>query len=302
MKASRSKYDSFFSQSMEIPSIAKAFFRHALPSKILQLVDLSDLTRVDRVHTSAKLEQGRRDIVYELPTVNGGTLLACVEHQSSADTTMAIRFLRYSTDIMESYSKDGKGIPMVVNILFYHGDESPYPHHSTLQDYYSHPVIGASIMGLRFFIIDVTKMSDKMLLAWEEAAPMMLLLKHGKKGNFELEPAAYRDVFRACIASAKDEYIETMLHYAATLSDRLVGEKMFAFIKEILTEKKDVIMTYGQALENRGKRVGRREGRNEGRREGILSIARNMLSRGYDASEVQALTGMSGEALRAVVR
>ena len=52
-------------------------------------------------------------------------------------------------------------------------------------------------------------------------------------------------------------------------------------------------MTYGQTLESRGKRVGRQT---EG-----LSIARNMLSRGYDASEVQALTGMSGEAVHAAI-
>ncbi len=111
------------------------------------------------------------------------------------------------------------------------------------------------------------------------------MLKHGRDGNFELEIGAYRKVFQECIKAVGEEYIIVMLTYATTLTNPSVGEKVFYFIEQVLTDKKDIIMTYGQKL------------RNEGMEEGIWKVAKNMLTKGYALHEVGELTGLSKEAI-----
>ena len=142
-------------------------------------------------------------------------LLLCTEHQGKEDTMMPVRFLYYNADSIAAALPVYKKIPLVVNFLFYHGERSPYPYPNTLQAYYDNPAWGAQELSLRFHVIDSTQISDPELLKHGHCAPMELLLKHGRDGNFELPPDAYRAVFQACVA-ADDDYVLAMLNYAAT--------------------------------------------------------------------------------------
>ena len=65
MTSSKSKYDPFFSRSMEYPPIAQALFKQYLPEHLRQPAHLDTLVRVDRTNTNKKLAQRRRDIVYK---------------------------------------------------------------------------------------------------------------------------------------------------------------------------------------------------------------------------------------------
>ena len=77
----KSKYDPFFSRSMEHLPIAQDFFSQHLPQHIGQLVDLDSFVRRDRTNTNQKLEQRRRDIAYEAQMEGKHRILACAEHQ-----------------------------------------------------------------------------------------------------------------------------------------------------------------------------------------------------------------------------
>ena len=113
---------------------------------------------------------------------------------------------------------------------------------------------------------------------------MALLLKHGRDASFELEIDAYRAVFQACIAVVGGQYIFTMLNYAAELSNAAAGENIFKFLEQVLINKTDLIMTYGQVLESRG-RVKGMQTRN-------LEIARNLLRKNMDISFITETTGL----------
>ena len=291
MTQSKSKYDPFFSRSMEHLPIAQAFFSQHLPEHIRQLVDLDTLVRVDRTNTNDKLEQRRRDITYEAQMEGKHRILACAEHQSEPDRMMLVRLLHYSAGDLYAYLKEDKKIPLLINVLFYHGKQAPYPHPNTLQAYYENPAWGSQELSLRFHVVDSTQISDEELLKHGHCAPMALLLKHGRDGNFTLEIDAYRDVFQACIAAVGDEYIFTMLNYAAELSDAVAGEKIFKFIEAVLIDKTDIIMTYGQVIEKRGEQNK------------ALAIARTMLDKlhlGVDV--VEKATGLTKQELDKLVR
>ena len=276
----KSKYDPFFSRSMEHTPIAQTFFSQHLPQHIRHLVDLDTFVRVDRTNTNQKLEQRRRDIAYEAKMEGKHRILACAEHQSEPDRMMLVRLLHYSADGISPYFEAGKELPILINIVLYHGEVAPYPHKNTLKAYYGYPQWGSDELALRFYIVDCTQISDEELLKHGHCAPMTLLLKHGRDGNFELAIEAYRDVFQACIAAVGDEYIFTMLNYAAELSNPEAGEKIFKFIEAVLINKTDIIMSYGQQL------------RQEGMQQEKLVIARNLLRKNMDVSFITETTGL----------
>ncbi len=292
----QSKFDRFFSESMEHLPIARAFFKQHLPVYVLALIDLDTLRRLDRTKTHEKLDQRRRDIVYVVKMKDGRLLLFCVEHQSSADLTMPLRFMHYNADTLVAYLKKYKEIPLIINCLFYHGPR-PYPHHNTLQAYYSQPELGVNELTLRFHLADCTQIRDQEFLRHGHCAPMSLLLKHGRDGNFELEPAAYRNVFEACVTAIGDGYIDSMLNYAVTLTKVEAGERIFNFVDEVLINKTDIIMTYGQVLRNEGMERGIEQGLEQGIERGIaqerIKIAGRMLYNGAPLEQVQQWTGVS---------
>ena len=295
MTQAKSKYDPFFSRSMEHTPIAQAFFNQHLPKHIRQLVDLDTLVRVDRINTNQKLEQRRRDIAYEAKMEGKHRILACAEHQSEPDRMMLVRLLHYSADGLSLYFEAGKELPIVINIVLYHGEVAPYPHKNTLKAYYCYPQWGSDELALRIYIVDCTQISDEEFLKHGHCAPMVLLLKHGRAGNFELAIEAYRDVFQACIAAVGDEYIFTMLNYAAELSNKVAGEKIFKFIEAVLINKTDIIMTYGQQL--------RQEGMQQGMQQEKLGIARTMLHKLHLGVELVAqATGLTKQELDKLVR
>ncbi|MEL6412921.1 MAG: Rpn family recombination-promoting nuclease/putative transposase [Bacteroidota bacterium] len=98
-----SKFDQFFSKSLELKPVAAALFRCLLPEGPGAYVKQEVLTRIDRVRTNAKLEQRRRDIAYEMDAGELGKFLLCLEHQSSPDKFMISRELYYLSDNIATY-------------------------------------------------------------------------------------------------------------------------------------------------------------------------------------------------------
>ena len=161
MPPSKSKYNPFFSRSMGQLPIVQAFFSQHLPEHIRPLVDLDSLVRLDRTNTNAKLAQCHRDIAYEAPMEGKHRILACAEHQSEPDRMMLVRLLHYSAGDLYAYLKEHQKILLLINVLFYHGQQAPYPHPNTLQAYYENPEWGSQELSLRFHAVDSTQISDK---------------------------------------------------------------------------------------------------------------------------------------------
>ncbi|MEM7383169.1 MAG: Rpn family recombination-promoting nuclease/putative transposase [Bacteroidota bacterium] len=166
-----------------------------------------------------------------------GTLLIHIEHQSSPEILMPIRLLHYGADSIAPCLHEHKKIPLLIQIVLYHGARTPYPYQTTLQDYYNHPAWGSQELSLRFYLVDLTQLSDAELLKHGHCALLELLFKHGRDGKFELPVDAYRKVFQACVAAVGDPYVSAMLHYAVSFKDQEVGKQVYSFIEAVLTDK-----------------------------------------------------------------
>lgn len=282
----QSKYDPFFSRSMEHPLIAQAFFMQHLPTHLRQAIDEDTFMRFDRTNTNVQLEQRRRDIAYKAQMEGNAKIIACVEHQGRPDSTMLARFLHYSADNIAACLQEDQAIPLIIQFLFYNGSKALYPYPTTLQNHYSHPEWSIQELSLRFHLVDATQISDEEFIKHGHCAPMCLLLKHGSDGNFELSPDAYREVFQACVEAIGDDYIHTMLNYAGELSNLVAGEKIFHFIEEVLIDKEDIIMTYAQKIEQRGK----------------MQVAMTMLQAQEPKEKVSKFTGLTLHQVEKIIK
>jgi predicted transposase YdaD len=127
--------------------------------------------------------------------------------------------------MIEAYVKKDHNWPLMVSILLYNGFKAPYPYPSETSDYYGCTDWDKKEMYFRFHLIDLTQISDKEILTHGLCAPMEILLKHSRDGDFELAISAYQAVFHACISEIGDNYITSMLVYADSLKNFKIGEK-----------------------------------------------------------------------------
>ena len=289
----RAKYDPFFSASLEYLPIAQDFFRYYLPPHLKAVINVDKIIRVDRKNTDARLKQRQRDIIYKVLLDNGDVCYLTCEHDSQGKP-MFLRMLKYQVDGLDMHMKDGnKKLPIVINLLFYHGEKSPYPHPCQSTDYYKSPHWGNLQLYFQYYVLDSTLLPDKIILTHGLCAPMVLLLKHGRDGDFKLPLNAYRDAFKKCIRVVGDEYIAVMLHYAATLPQLEIGKKIYNFIEQVLEDKKVTTMTYAKELE----KIGMQKGKQIGMQEERFSMAKKMFQEGITTSVIKKITGFNEEAL-----
>jgi predicted transposase/invertase (TIGR01784 family) len=235
------KHDPFVSRSLEFPSIAKSFLSEHTPTHLKKYINWEALARIDRSNTDTKLKKLHRDILYKTSLKEDRDIIWEIEHQSKPDPIMPIRYLRYDANILETYIKKGHTKwPLIINLLLYNGNTSPYPYSSETLGYYRHTIEGKEQLYLFFYLLDLTQISDKELLTHGLCAPMEIMLKHSRDGNFEENISAYREVFHECIEAVGDDYIVSMLEYADSLKDYEIGEKMHKFVEEVFRNKQEL--------------------------------------------------------------
>ena len=95
------------------------------------------------------------DIVYSLTLDQGQKvyiLLMC-EHQSKPHPQMPFRLLRYNVaTIADHLEQNNAHIPIIVNIVFYHGKE-PWNYSTALADYYKDRELGVRYLDMAPFIL-----------------------------------------------------------------------------------------------------------------------------------------------------
>ena len=88
-------------------------------------LDLSSLRRVDTSFVTEDFREKESDIIYTVKFLDQDLyIFLLLEFQSTVDKTMPIRFVRYITELYESYqgtNASGK-FPAVFPILLYNGD------------------------------------------------------------------------------------------------------------------------------------------------------------------------------------
>ncbi len=289
-------HDKFFKRSLKKKRIAVDFLHAHLPPALFRRLDIESLSLTDKSLVLPKLREIHCDIAYKCKIdQQDGFILFLIEHQSNAPELMAFRKLQYTVSLMNDYLREGHTkLPLVLPICLYHGSESPYPHSTDVYDEFINPTLARELVFQPFHLIDLTTLSQETIEKHGLAAVMEMLFKHYQAKDVvnKFKQIVRNSVFTQTIYQIGTPYFEDVLHYmlysngdehspsANTLIDVLV---------ETLPNEREVIMTFGEQLEQKGRQKCK------------LEIAKNMLTAGADLAFIKQVTELSDEEITALV-
>ena len=296
-----SPHDAVFKTFMFTPETARDFLEIHLPEPLRKLCNLQTL----RLEPTSFIEKSLRayysDVLWSVETSDGDGYIYCViEHQSSAEKNMAFRLMRYATAAMQRHLDKGYDrVPLVVPLLFYHGETSPYPYSLNWLDEFDDPTLAGSLYSNAFPLVDVTVIPDDEIADHRSMAALTLLQKHIHQRDLaELVDRLAPILLAGYLSSSQ---VISLVHYIVQAGETADAE---AFVRELalrVPQHGDALMTIAQQLEQKGIekgiQLGEQRGIEKGRNEGQLEVARTMLSSGIDRSTVMKMTGLTEEDL-----
>ncbi len=120
-------HDAYFQKIFRDRENANALLRDNLPQDIVTLFG-SDLPKeMPGTFVDERLARHLSDILFQVKLKNGSDayIYALVEHKSSPDALAPLQLLRYMTRIWTDWTKDkennGKSLPVIIPLVFYHG-------------------------------------------------------------------------------------------------------------------------------------------------------------------------------------
>ncbi len=173
-------HDAIFKTFLRHGETARDFLEAHLPPFLRPHCNLDTLKLEPESFLDEKLRSRYSDVLYSLQTGNGaGYIYVIIEHQSSPDDHMAFRLMRYAIAAMQRHLDIGhKTIPLVIPILFYHGEESPYPHSMDWINEFDDPDLARQVFYNAFPLVDITITPDDDIMQHRRMALLELLQKH----------------------------------------------------------------------------------------------------------------------------
>jgi predicted transposase/invertase (TIGR01784 family) len=292
-------YDTWFRRSMQEKKIAIDLLRSKLPEALLDQMDLSTLTLVNGTSILKGLKVVHSDCVYRCTIRDSdGYIIIATEHQSSADHMIAFRELEYAVGIMNNHLAQGhKRLPIVIPLLLYHGIQSPYPYSTEIWECFEQPELAKQWALKPFQLIDLTVMSDEEINHHGLASMMELLLKHAREEQvlFWVKKMLNGSNLAIIYSEIGPGYVQEGWKYIvkACGSDKHPEERdqVVAALANAFPEIGEEIMTFAQQF----KQEGLQQGLERGERNKAFSIAKKMLAKGADFSEIEEITELSYE-------
>ncbi|MCU6196105.1 Rpn family recombination-promoting nuclease/putative transposase [Citrobacter sp. EBS8] len=297
-------HDAVFKKIMSYPEMARDFLDIHLPPALREMCDLQTL----KLEPGSFIEQDLRafysDVLWSLKTREGQGYIYCViEHQSTAVQHMAFRLMRYAIAAMQHHLDAGnKTLPLVVPMLFYHGQQSPYPWSLNWLDEFDCPQLARQLYSEAFPLVDITVIPDDEIAQHRRVALLELMQKHIR--DRDLMGLVDRLVSLLVTSTANDSQLQTLLNYLLRYGN---VSHVSAFIHEVAERSphhKEKLMTIAERLRQEGHHHGLKEGIQQGLEQGLeqgvqkgtqeeaLRIARMMLENGIDHNLVQLITGL----------
>lgn len=300
--------------------IAKEFISIHLTPTLLEKCVLNSLRIEPGSYVEDNLKAHYSDIVYRLDLKdNKGSayVYTLLEHQSRAEELMPLRIIKYQLAIIQKYldmHKKATKLPIVAAIVFYNGEDSPYPYTLDISDIFADSETYKKFPLGTFQLVDLTVTEDATILQHGKLALLEIVMKHIRERDFNM-------VINSIIAAIKfwqekeldHSLLSSIFHYI--MSSREVEDVMqlIEHINQELPALKENIMTYADELIKKGKQegiqLGKQEGIQIGEKKGIqigekkgkqeakLEIARELLKLGVDKQIILSTTHLTMEEL-----
>ena len=300
MKSIYMPHDKFVRAAFKNTTVAREFIERYLPIVIQSELDLTKLELSSETHIDEKLAVYISDIVFTCPykePINGveyANIPILIEHQSSADSLIALRVHHYLINFVYSELKRNSAAKAsaAYALVLYHGEPTPYPYSLDLIDCFEDP---HGIMSHYFNnpvqLIDVGQIADDDLSKQKLAGVMQGALKYSRASEPEKKLIKLLiQLSKLDFASEQELKLASRLitNYFFSVVDSVNPDNVIAAGIELPIKLRGEYMTIAEGLEAKGKAEGKAEGKIEGQRE----VALNALNKGYAIETIVDLTGL----------
>ncbi|WP_037408556.1 MULTISPECIES: Rpn family recombination-promoting nuclease/putative transposase [unclassified Serratia] len=296
-KTTSTLHDAVFKKFLTHPDTARDFLELHLPSVLLQACDLSTLKLEPGSFIERDLRAYYSDVLYSLQTDKGdGYAYVLIEHQSSHDKHMAFRLIRYAIAAMQRHLETKNDqLPLVIPILFYHGQVTPYPYSMNWLAEFSEPELARQLYAGDFPLVDVTVIPDDDIMQHRRMAILELLQKHVRLRDLaELQEQL---VTLLLTGYTTKEQLISLINYMLQAGSTTEPERLIRELASRAPRHEEELMTIAEYLEQKGFKKGIEQGIEKGEHGAAVKIARSMLADGFDLAKIMKLTGLSEDDL-----
>lgn len=295
-------HDALFKTFLKYPETVRDFIEIHLPSRLRTLCDLTTLELKPASFIEENLRAYYSDVLWSMKTSEGdGYIYVVIEHQSSPDTHMAFRLMRYAIAAMQSHLDAGHDtLPLVVPMLFYHGIDTPYPFSLCWLDEFDNPALAHQLYLSAFPLVDITVVPDDDIMQHRRVALLELMQKNIRRRD--LMGLADKVASLLTTGTTNDSQLKALFNYL--LIQHGHKPRFSRFMRKLAQQVpgyKESTMNIVEKIRRAGQRKGLREGMQrglekglaEGRREEALRIAGSMLEDGLPRELIVRITGLS---------
>lgn len=204
-------HDHFFRAAMSRQEVAKAFFETHLPAHILKRVDLTTLSLCKESFIDEKLKEVISDLLFSVNFNQGvGYLYLLIEHRSTPWRWLPLKMLQYLISALEDHRKKtgSKHLPVIVPLVFYHGEKTPYTEPTELLDLFDDPAgIMKDIVSCRFHLVDIGQIPDETLKEKAWLNVLQFCLKHAFARDFLAYMSQVIALWQDLAAKGEEGYI-----------------------------------------------------------------------------------------------
>ena len=246
-------------------------------------LEFGSLERIDKSFVSDRFEERESDIIYKVNFKgNEVYIFILLEFQSTVDRFMALRMLRYITELYEYLVRNHKlkKLPAVFPVMLYNGDKK-WTAPEELDNLIENSIPGAYIPHFRYYKIAENEFDREFLFRLNNAVAALFYTENcqGKDLQHEI------DIIVELIKGEKPEEYNMLtgwLAYRFPGNPELVDE--IKSIEEVKTMLSTSLKKYGEEL--------KREGFEKGIEKGRIDTARKLLKKEMPLKEIAEVTGL----------
>lgn len=290
-------HDLVFRNSLSDITFARDFIQLYMAENTKQHIDLSTLKLESSITIDKHLKESISDIVYSCfykdKSLGSAKIIVLIEHQSTPDKFMPIRVYYYLFGLLlqelAQRNEDRQALlPACHAIVFYHGQQTPYPYNLTLEGcIYDPKNIMSNFWQKPINLIDVNEYDDEQLLKHQLAGILSTALKYSHKKD--ITKVIYKILDLLITLDIRDpirlELIATILNYMLDTSELEDKSYFIRYLEKLPTPLKGELMTIADEF--------RKEGEEIGEIKALKRTAINALKQGIKPKAVSKFTGLS---------
>jgi len=274
-------HDAFVKEVFSHKEHAEDFLKNYLPQDICRLIDFDSLTIVKDSFVDEDLKEHFSDLLYEVQlSSRPGFIYLLFEHKSIPERFTGLQLLRYMVKIWDLYLKQQQEpiLPVIIPLVIYNGRRK-----WTIKTNFSYLFgeiereLNKYIPEFNYLLYDLSPISDEEIKGKVILRATLMALKYlttsepGKhlKEIFSL----FKDLGRSNTAL---QYLETLLRYIASASDKIEEEEITEAIKQIEKEA-DIMPTLAEKWIEQGRIEGQKQGEAQGMIKGMVLEAQEMV-------------------------